>query len=150
MITGRRHHADSLILLLLSLLLLGMIVNSVVHAENYLFAKTDEFSAVIDQDSHYYSEFELSLSPNGRENWLLPSTRSTRTAFRGGMAHIQFDSSDESDISALLPGNTRFTFSMGLEENDLLSSPGSPTAASEQEWYDRYRPMLYLSIGHRW
>jgi hypothetical protein len=66
------------------------------------------------------------------------------------MAHIQFDSSDENDVSSVLPGNTRFTLSMGLEENDLLNLPGTTNDIDSQEWYERYRPMLYLSIGHRW
>jgi hypothetical protein len=71
-----------------------------------------------------------------------------RTSFKGGMAHFQFDSSDEGEVPGMLPGNTRFIFSMGWEEEFLPDSVSS--LDSSEDWYDRYKPMLYFSLGHRW
>jgi hypothetical protein len=127
-----------------------MIVTSIVHAENYLFGEPGVLSSELGTATNNRLEFQSDLLSSKQSSWLLPGNSATRTTFKGGMAHIQFDSSDDSDVSGMLPVNTRLTFSMGLEENDLLSLPGSANHIDSQDWYDRYRPMLYLSIGHRW
>ena len=146
---NRQHKPDSLVILFL-FVGMGMLVTSIAHAENYLFGEPDALVSISGIGTSNRLEFQSDVLSTKQNNWLLPGTSATRTSFKGGMAHIQFDSSDENDVSSVLPGNTRFTLSMGLEESDLLNLPGTANDLDSQEWYERYTPMLYLSIGHRW
>ncbi len=145
----RRHKPDALVFLFL-FVGLGMIATSIAHAENYLYGEPDVLSTVHGISASERTEFQSGLRSNPHNSWLLPGSGITRTSFRGGMAHLQFDSSDDDNVAAALPANTRFTLSMGLEENTLLGTSGTASYIDTQQWYDRYRPMLYFSIGHRW
>ena len=127
-----------------------MIVTSIAHADNYLFGEPDVLSMMPGTSLSPANELQAEPVANTQNNWLLPGSSNSRTQFRGGMAHFQFDSGDDNDGSSMLPGNTRFTLSMGLEEHELSSLDGNNSQLDSQEWYDRYRPMLYFSIGHRW
>lgn len=129
---------------------LAMLFTSIVKAENYLFDEPAVLSSDMNLAKHSIMKFHNNVLPSTQNSWLLPGSSGVRTSFKGGMAHIQFDSNDDGDVSDNLPGNTRFIFSMGLEENEFDNIPGSVGFTESQDWFDRYRPMLYLTIGHSW
>ena len=129
---------------------MGMIVTSIAHAENYLFGEPGVLSTLNGASVSGTHELQADALTTTQSNWLLPGASSAGTTFKGGMAHIQFDGGNDGDVSSLLPGNTRFTLSMGLEEHAQYNLDTNSSQLDTQEWYDRYRPMLYLSIGHRW
>ena len=129
---------------------LAMLFTSIVKAENYLFDEPAHLSSDMSLAKHSTMSFYNDVLPSTKNSWLLPGSSGVRTSFKGGMAHIQFDSNDEGDVSANLPGNTRFIFSMGLEENELNNVPGNVGFTESQDWHDRYKPMLYLTVGHSW
>ena len=143
----RQHKPDSMSLLFL-LVTLGMLISSIAHADNYLFSEPGAISSDMNIGVQNKLELNSYVIPGSKNSWLIPGSTGMRTSFQGGMAHFQFDSRDEGEVPSMLPGNTRFVFSMGLEEDSLLDSVNN--AYSSVEWYDRYKPMLYLSVGHRW
>lgn len=132
---------------LVILVSLGMLVTSVVHAEDYLFSNPLALDTTLHSPSSY-SDPVAKVIPESRHSWLVPGAKGLRTTIKGGMAHIQFDSQDEGAYSSWLPQQTRFIFSMGLEES--IHSNGLKSTSASDEVFDRYVPRLYLSIGHRW
>jgi len=129
---------------------LAMVLTSVVQAENYLFGEPLALSSDMNLGKSSTMTFHNTVLPSSKNSWLLPGSSGVRTSFKGGMAHFQFDSKDDGDVSRTLPGNTRFIFSMGLEENEFTNVPGSANFSESQDWIDRYKPMLYLTVGHSW
>lgn len=129
---------------------LAMVVTSIVKADNYLFGDPAVLTSDMNLAKRNTMTFHNTVLPSSKNSWLMPGSSGVRTSFKGGMAHFQFDSKDEGDVSDRLPGNTRFVFSMGMEENELTHVPGSASFNEANDWTDRYSPMLYLTVGHSW
>jgi len=146
--TNRQHKPD-LMTLLFVFVTLGLFLTSFAHAENYLFSDADSFSSVKNPIAQNEITLHSEVIPSSRNSWLIPGATGMRTSFKGGMAHIQFDSRDEGEVPGMMPGNTRFIVSMGWEE-DLLPGNQAGNLDAAEDWYDRYKPMLYFTVGHRW
>jgi len=144
--TTRSHKLDPLAFLVV-VVTVGMLVTSAVHAKDYLF--TDPvLLEQLSQSSSNYVDPVANIIPESQHSWLVPGAKGMRTTIRGGMAHIQFDSRDEGEYSSWLPEETRFIFSMGVEE--ASQTDDDRIIPSGDEVFDRYVPRLYISIGHRW
>ena len=144
---NRQHKPDSLVYLFV-LVTLGMLLTSIAQADDFLFGKTSEWHGVVSENDPVSNDFQSRVLPSAKRAWLyLPGTGGMQTALNGGMAHFLFESSSESESSSVLPANTRVIFSFGLEEEEE-SSIGYQTGTLE--WYDRYQPTMYFTVGHRW
>ena len=131
---------------------LGMILTTIVQAEDFLFTRFSGDSTseppVSVQRVGYLPE---SLLPDRKTSWLLPGGQGIRTSIKGGMAHIQLNSLDaDQHYSRLLPLRTRLTMSVGLEQNFYIDQPNYRGYLDRLEWYDYYRPTIYFSLGHSW
>jgi len=145
--TDRPHKPDSMSLLFI-LVSLGMLISTYVHAEDYLFSEPGAYSSVMNLGKQHALELSPAVVPSSKNSWLIPGSSGVRTSIKGSMAHFQFDSHDEGEVSGLLPSNTRFIFSMGWEEDILPDSVYKADAT--EDWYDHYKPMLFFTVDHRW
>jgi len=143
----RQNKPDS-ILFLFVIVTLGMLVTSYAQAESYLFGQQGKWLTSVAESDLSVSEFQTKTLPSHNRAWLLlPGSTGTKTTFNGGMAHFLFENNPDNDTTSILPVNTRLILSLGLEENADLTSGYQADAL---EWYDRYQPTMYFTLGHRW
>ena len=145
-----RHHRqfkpDSLVLLFVAITI-GMVLTSIVHAQDFAYKRY--VASLPGSNSPGYSEaklLDLSLS-GGRRSLLLPGSGGLRSSIYEGMMHFQVYSNDIGRLPDLLPKNSSFIVSLGMEESERYYQSNS---SETLEWYDRYRPKIYFTLGHRW
>jgi len=144
---GRPHKSDSITFLFL-LVMLGMLLTSVVQAEDYLFGQYPDALSVHSDNEGLENNFQSRILPSQKHPWLqLSDSGNMKTSFKGGMAHFLYEGSPDHKSENILPENTRLIFSLGIQES---SEAEISTYSSDAEWQQRYKPTLYFTFGHRW
>jgi len=147
-----QHKPDSMAILILAVTI-GLLLTTIVQADDYLFRNDFSTSTHLDDSSVKWlpgGALPESLLPDTRTSWLLPGGKGVRTSVKGGMAHFQLNSLDDQSISQQLPSHTHVTLSLGLEENMYANQLNYRSSPDDLSWYDYYKPALYFSVGHRW
>lgn len=139
-----RHHKPDSLLFLFVLVTVGMLLTSIVQADDYLFGHHAKSGFIgSDYDSDDMTQFKLPASSDQR--WLLlPGTDGMKTSFKDGMVHFLYAGNHESGADNVVFENTRFIFSLGVEDKFVDISNYS------SEIYNRYQPVLYFTVGRRW